>query len=49
MSRQDFFKILDKCCNGTVMSFEGWDYMKVTETVIECLNHNIKYFKGLDW
>ena len=48
-NRTFFFNVLDSCCNGTVMSWNDMDYMKVTETVIENVTIGTRYFKGLDF
>lgn len=49
MSRDEFFKMLDRCCDGTLMSYNGCDYMKVTGMVIENITTGTRYFKGLDF
>lgn len=49
MTRDKFFKIMDKMVNGTMLSWNGMDFMKVTETIIENITMNTRYFKGLDF
>lgn len=48
-NRTQFLKMLDRCCNGTIMSWNNMDYIKLTETVIENVTNGTKYFKGLDF
>lgn len=44
-----FLRLLDKCCDGTLMAFNGCDYMKVTGMVIENVTTGTRYMKGLDY
>ena len=48
-NRTQFLKMLDRCCNGTMMSWNNMNYIKLTETVIENVTNGTKYFKGLDF
>ena len=48
-NRTQFLKMLDRFCNGTMMSWNNMDYIKLTDTVIENVTNGTKYFKGLDF